>query len=272
MSRRPTAPAANDIGRPVPDSLSNITAYDLMAATVVAMVLGHIVSYFDVANFWWRLPDRILWPVFFIPLGYNVGRKLDLMLLFWAAAIVAEKQILMSPYFNVPLFPLPILVSIAFARIAVEPLMQFAVKSAWRFWGVVAILAVLGPASGEVAECGFLALLLAMGGWLLRNRDEVPLSTVNPREFFVALFVYYNCYMHFLYYQQAPLVQLAIVLAGNACIFYLLYGLRERVLASVRRRPQDMIEKICSFLGHKSLEIYAIHILLFYAAIFCVIR
>ena len=58
-------------------------------------------------------------------------------------------------------------------------------------------------------------------------------------------------------------MQFLIIGAGLGWIMYLLYRFRQLLLNSIAARPRDAVEKFCSFIGRKSLEIYVFHSLAF---------
>jgi hypothetical protein len=40
--------------------------------------------------------------------------------------------------------------------------------------------------------------------------------------------------------------------------------LRQLILNSLKNRPKDIISRTCRVIGHKTLEIYVLHLLIFY--------
>ena len=144
--------------------------------------------------------------------------------------------------------------------------MAFALQGRLYFWGVTVVLVCFAPLSGNYSEFGTLIALLSMAGWLARNRNAVPKDVLSVKEFFfVCCFAYALVLQHF--YHKSAASPFFVSLAGNACVFALLYNFRDRILAAVRRRPSDAVEKAASFIGHKSLQIYAVHFIVIYAVL-----
>ena len=62
--------------------------------------------------------------------------------------------------------------------------------------------------------------------------------------------------------------QTIIMSVGISIIMYLLYNMRTLLMNSLQNKPTDMIGRFRKFLGHKCLEIYIVHILLFQAILY----
>lgn len=244
----------------------NLTSYDLVAMTVAAMVLGHLVFFFEwTEDPWWRVPDRILLPIFFLPVGYNIGRRFDMSLLYWGLLLAALRYGLLHSYFPGMYFvPLGILISILTVRLILPAVMDFALKSEERFAATLFAICITSDYTHAwISDYWPLVMLLAMAGWMARARDELP-AFISVKMMFLFVFGFYVFFV-----QRAtptPLEPFTVAVIGNAYVFWLLYNYKDRLRAAIRRRPKDIIEKACSFLGHRSLEIYAIHLGLIYIA------
>lgn len=238
----------------------NLASYDMVAATVVVMIFGHAVLFFEAAPAWLEVFQIVMWPIFILPVGYNLSRKFDFTLLYWGLGLAVIRYGLMHNYFpDMYFWPLGILISIACARLALPKLMEFMLKGRLAFWGTVLFIVGIGPyAHTYVSDYWPLVMVLSIAGWLLRARAEVPSRIVDVRVFFVIALLYYLSFIQ----QVRPFAWDKIGYGALACayIFYLLYNYKARLLVAVRRRPKDIVEKVCSFVGHKSLEIYAIHL------------
>ena len=246
---------------------SALTLYDLFAIAVVYMCFGHYAENLT-DSLWLRVGDRILVPVFLIPVGYNVSRRLDVRLA-GGAALVAALRLFMFHHWlpALPVGGVTILVTIVAARIAIDPLMNFALKSRWHFWGLNLVFATAAPFThSHVAEYGTLGLMLAMAGWLSRSRAEIPKGLVDLREYFMLLFVYYIAFNQSLY--GFSLVQALVMAAGTAPVFALLYDLRRLLLNARRRKTNDAVSRVVRFTGANSLEIYTIHMIVYYAVFY----
>jgi hypothetical protein len=244
-----------------------LTAYDLFAITVTYMVFGHYAENFT-DSLWLRVGDRILVPVFLIPIGYNVGRKLDWKLICGALLVAGMRWFMFQHWLK----PLPmggetILVTIVVTRLILPLLMDFVLQSRWRFWSANLVLAALAPwTHGHISEYGTLGVILAMAGWLSRARSEIPRGIVDVREYFVLAFFYYIAFNQSLY-GLSP-VQLAVTAAGTALAFGLLYDFRKLIQNSLKRKSKDAVSKICRFVGGNSLEIYTLHMIVYYGVFY----
>lgn len=242
---------------------SLFTLYDLFAIAVVYMVFGHFSENLT-DSLWLRVGDRILVPVFLIPVGYNVGRRLDWKLT-GGAVLVAALRLFMFHHWlpAIPAGGLTILVTIVVARLVIDPLMTFALKSRWHFWGVNLVFAAAAPFThSHVAEYGTLGIMMAMAGWLSRGRAEVPKDLVDVREYFMLLFAYYVAFNQSLY-GFSP-VQAVCMTLGTAVSFALLYDLRRLLLNSRQRKTSDGVSRAVRFVGGNSLEIYTLHMIVYY--------
>ena len=261
---RPQQSLATHASRLLDRIEASVTPYDLFAICVTYMVFGHLAENL-VDKTWLRTGDRILVPIFLISVGYNVGRKVDWKLA-TLAVLVSFMRWFMIHHWLRPLAPgaFSVLVTIVATRLMIEPLMRFALKSRFHFWGVNIVLAALAPyTNSHVAAYGTLGVLLAMAGWMARSRDEVPAKVVNVGWYFVALFCYYVAFNMSLVGFSA--LQLGLVIAGGALVFRLLYDMRRLLRTSLRRKQTDLVGRVCRFVGSNSLEIYALHMFVYYA-------
>ncbi len=244
---------------------NTITAYDLFAAGVIAMGLGRLDKTFGFDCLALELPLRILLPVFMIPVGYNVGRRVDWRIIFCTASIIFTRWLLFNHWYQPHLgnFPMTFLVMIVIARLVIEPLMAFALSSKARFWITNIVIAALVPALNHTfVEYGTLGLLMAMVHWLTRNREQVPKDIVDVREYFYILLLYYLAINQTIY--QFTAVPFLIMALGAAGVFRLCYNLRALLMNSLRRKPVDAIGKICRFTGANSLELFTLFVLVSY--------
>ncbi|TAL30325.1 MAG: hypothetical protein EPN97_12955 [Alphaproteobacteria bacterium] len=241
----------------------NLTAYGLFAIAVLWMVAGHFSENLT-ESLWLRVTDRILLPVFLIPIGYNAGRRVDWKLAGGAVLVSSLRWFMFHRWLPaLSMGYVTILVTIVITRLVLEPLMEFALKSRARFWGASLALAGLAPFThSHVCEYGTLGILMAMAGWLSRNRGQEPKPPVEPSEFFLLVYFYYIAFNQSLYEFSAP--QLAVTAAGTAVVFRLLWDFRRLLLNSLRSKPADIVARVARFTGGNSLEIYTLHMIAYY--------
>lgn len=235
--------------------IKNLTAYDLFALTVVIMIFGHIAYYFYPDDNILRIPDRIMVPVFLVSIGYNSGRKLTSLLIIGACLMTYMHFLLTEEIHG------NVLLTYILVRIILQPIINFSLKSKYHFWGTYLILLFLAPILENYTDYGSLSIIMAMAGWINKNRSEVPQEISTPKVFFYAAYFAFLFWVNIFYKFSIPMI--IIFALGNAIIFWILYNFKTLLLNSIKRRPKDPIEKICSVLGHKSLEIYLLHMIIF---------
>ena len=232
-------------------------AYDLFALTVTLMIVGHADAYLANNEAWWHVPDRIVIPVFLVSIGYNSGRKHSRLL--WIGAILMT----CSNWILKRWIRLDILAMIILLRFIIGPVMNWAMKSRLRFLVLNLALLLLYPLTNRYGEYGSLGLIMAIAGWLNKNQSEIADNMPKPREYFIFSYLALLGWTAWDFRFNFSILQVLLIAAGMAWVMYLLYNFRQLLLNSVAARPKDVIEKICSFMGHKSLEIYVIHALVF---------
>lgn len=248
----------------------HITAYDLFAIGVVAMGLGRLASTFEIDSDLLKIPLRALMPVFMVLIGYNVGRRfIDWRILGCAVIIIVARALLFNVWFWPSLghFPLNFLVTIVVTRAIIEPLMAFAMKTRVHFWLTVLALAAAAPWTHiHLMEYGTLGVLMAMCGWLARNRAQLPSGAVDVRDFFIIVLFFYLAFCQAIYAFSPP--SFVAMAAGTALVFRFCYNFRVLLLASLKRKPKDLVERACYFMGRNSLEIYTLMVIVSYLAFY----
>ncbi|MCB1839228.1 MAG: hypothetical protein KDI61_03045 [Alphaproteobacteria bacterium] len=230
----------------------DLTAYDLVALNVAVMLFGHICYFFISDNLWLRIPDRILVCIWLIPVGYNLGHKPGKRI--WAGAfLLTFSEYVLFHYININF-----LWTILLVRQVTEPLARALLKDKYLFWGVNIIFLVLSPITNFFFEYGTLAFIMTMAGWMRMNEAFLKESFIKPSEYFVFAFLAHIMFTQVAF--QFNGLQTTLIALGSTVVFWLLYHFKGLVLNSLRRRPKDPIEKLCFFMGHKSLEIYIVHV------------
>lgn len=247
----------NGFLKPLEAIKKELTAYDLFAITVVIMIFGHLSLYFLPGYTWTRLPDRIFISVFLLPIGYNAGRQSGWIL--WSGAII----LCLSDYFLMNALYINTLGTIIAIRYFIEPLMTWLIENAERFWGVMFGLAFLGPLTNIFFEYGSVAVIFSAAGWLMKNRSLADEKKISLPLFFAFTFAAHIINAMFLF-PFSP-IQWIILSMGLAVLFYILYDFKVLLLNALRKRPKTFFRKIRYFIGHKSLEIYVIHLVIIHA-------
>lgn len=225
-----------------------LTAYELFAIAIIAMLVDHVGLYFGADNLWLRV-FRMFALIWFLPIGYNSGRGVGVWL--WTGMLIlvaANWQIGMN------LLPISALGTIIAIKLTINPLMEYALRSKTVFWLVNLGLLALYPVSDMLTEYGTLALLIAMAGWLLRNKGKLPPGIVDVKEYFVLVTVIYIFEMQVGFHFSPPqFIFMAVTTAMTAVV---MFNFKQLILNSLSRKKRDPIEAICRFIGHKTLEIY----------------
>jgi len=244
---------------------ANLTSYDMFAATVAAMIFCHFFHTFEPPEpgtlYWWsQVPAVVFLPVFLFSVGYNTGRNIGRGILGGTAVVLFARWFFFHGHFS--FFPMTVLVTIIVSRLIVDRMMGFVLRSRAHFLLVnLALIAVIPPTHSYFSEYGTMGIILAMAGWLVRHEPQVPKSVVDVKEYMMLSFLLYLILMESTIF--LPLSQFLAAAAGTAYVFRLLYGMRGLILNALRRKPRDMVEKICAFMGHKSLELYIAQALVF---------
>lgn len=233
----------------------NLTSYDLFAITVLIMIFGHAIFYFYPEDNYLRIPDRIFVPVFLISIGYNAGRKPGNLIIFGAIAMTYTNFIITGEIHG------DILLTIVLTKYLVPHIAKIVTTSKTHFWAVFLILFTLIPLSQHVTDYGTIAIIMALAGWINKNRSAMPEEIISPSNYFILAFGSFLFSVHHIY--KFNVLEMLFIGFFTSFIFLILYDFKILLLNAIKRRPKDPIEKLCSFLGHKSLEIYMVHMLIF---------
>lgn len=219
------------------------------------MVWGHYRIFFLPPNPWLHIPDRILFPVFMITVGYNTGHKPGKML--WAGAVII---FLIQLIFTGKLY-IQILGAIIFVKYITEPLASWLVTDRQLFWIFNFFLAITAPIVNlYVCDFGTLTLMMSIAGWMSKNRADLP-DNIKLHHYFIFVFFSYMLFTVLVFQFFGP--YLVFMGAGAAITMWMLYDFRQLILNSLRNKPKTVVRKISHFIGHKSMEIYIIHVVAF---------
>lgn len=236
-----------------------LTAYELFALAVVAFLIDHVGLYFYSEDLWFRV-FRLFALVWFVPTGYNAGRKPDYAM--WQSVL---GLCFLSYGLGFDVLPVVAVGTILVIRLFIDRLAEFAVQD-WRiFWMVNAALLMLIPSTSKYFEYGTVAVIIALGGWLLRHKERVHKKIVDVRLYFAFMTGVYLVFTHS--YFPFSAAQWAVVIASTLATAVLMYNFKALLLNSVYRKSQDWVSKACRWVGHKSLYIYVIQIMLMQLAI-----
>lgn len=235
-----------------------MASYELCALAVVAFLVDHVGYYFYTEQLWFRVL-RLFALVWFFPAGYNSAWRSNWRVWAGIGILTVMDAALYSDF-----WPICAVASLVAARMLVDPLMDFSLKGAGRFWAVQAVLALLILPTGEFLEYGTLALLIANAGWLLRHRDRLPPGIVSLPHYFVFVTALYIAFSQYTFGFDA--LQFGFVVLSTAATAWLMYHFDALIREDLRRKRaerDDLVRRICRTLARRSLEIYVGHLMLF---------
>ena len=236
-----------------------IASYELYALAVAAFLIDHVGLYLYDDNLWFRV-FRMFALVWFIPTGYNAGRKSDLWM--WQAALLLA---VVGTITGIGPLPLSAVATIILIRMVIDPLAEIAVRDKFRFWVVNAALVALIPVTDAVTEYGTMAAIIALAGWLLKNRDRAA-AVVDVRFYFAYVTVLYLGFCATIFPFNPA--QWAVVIVSTVGTAVLMFRFRDMLLESIRRKNPDIVARACRFIGHNTLQIYTIQLLILQALYF----
>lgn len=233
-----------------------MASYELYALAVAAFLIDHVGLYLYDDNLWFRV-FRMFALVWFIPTGYNAGRKSDVWM-YQSVALLAA----VAAAIGFDVFPLSAVATIIVIRFIIDPLAEIAVRDKFRFWVINAALVALIPATDKLFEYGSMAAIIALAGWLLKNRDRAA-KVVDVRIYFAFVTVLYLGFVATVFPFNPA--QWAVVIVTTVGTGFLMFHFRDLLLESVRRKKPDLIARAARFIGHNTLQIYVLQLLLLQA-------
>ena len=162
---------------------------------------------------------------------------------------------------GVEIMPLSAIATIIATSIFIDPVMEIAMRSRANFIVAMGILTVLILPSVQVMEYGTAGMMIAAVGWLIRHKGLYDEKVVDLRTF-----AYYTvtCYLILTQYTfHFNSTQFMTVMFSTVVTMELLFGYKQMILEDLRRKPVDWVSKACRWIGHKSLGIYVVHLVIF---------
>lgn len=233
-----------------------INATQLFALAVTVMIFGHFLYFFIDNAHYTRIPDRILAPIFLIAVGYNAGHKLSDYIIYGAFALVLVEFFVTGQIHG------SILLTIVLVRLCIEPLAKLMLQSATWLWSLSLCFIFLYLLTGQFLEYSFIAVILAFAGWLRKNEQALDIKTVKSSTYFIFALFAYVFTIQFGFNFNIP--TLMLIGLGTTIPFYLMYNMKTLLMNAIRWKPQGQFGKAVKWAGHKSLEIYLAHMILFY--------
>jgi TraX protein len=237
-----------------------ITSYDLLkAVAVIIMIVDHTGHYFYPDEMWFRVIGRLCVPIWFFLIGYartseiTDNIKIGILVLMISAVVAGQF-----------IFPLSILVTIAFARHYRPQYIRAALYSPESLRGVFLIMIFAALPSGILFEYGTMALLFVIFGYMVRNWDEAA-ARIRP----AYLHMYVGASFFVFALQQAvslptlTLDQGGVLLLGLAGVAGALYRFKSREYVVATQRLPAVLTGFVQIMGRRTLEIYVAHLVVF---------
>jgi TraX protein len=244
----PSPPSISDRLRPV----TTTDAWKLFA--IVVVLVDHVGLYFDPDEVWWRLFGRVASPVFFFFIGYARTRTVPLSWIAFGIAITTVDH-WTSGGRN---FMLNILLNFALLRLVLPSVEAHVMPHPWRLALLVAASTALIPVldrSLEYAGEGWLWALFGLSHRLLRE-DGGQASLLRRNLLAAAAGLVY------IGGERADfgfdLLQSALLALFIALLVVALARFRR---ATLPWQPPAPLRPVFTFVGRRTLEIYAVTLL-----------
>jgi hypothetical protein len=232
-----------------------LSTSEIYALGVIAFLIDHAGLYFFTDNLWLRV-FRLFAIVWFLPCGYNSGWRAR-----WHVWAGLGLLMLMDAMTGVDIMPLSALATIIATRIFIDPVMEIAMKSRANFIATMAALTLLIIPTAKAMEYGTLGLMFAAVGWLVRHKGIYDEKIVELRPF-----AYYVVTCYLIFTQNVfhfTSTQFMVVMFSTVVAMEVHFDYRKMILEDLHRRPKDWVAKTCRWIGHNSLGLYVLHLVLF---------
>lgn len=234
-----------------------LSTSEIYALGVIAFLIDHTGLYFFTGDLWLRV-FRLFAIVWFLPCGYNAGWRARWHV--WAGLGILMISDVVA---GVAVMPLSALATIIATRIFIDPVMDIAMKSRRNFIATMAVLTALIPPTAEAMEYGTLGLLFAAVGWLIRHKGHYDEKIVDLRTFAYYVVICYLIFTQNVFHFTST--QFMVVMFSTVVTMELHFDYRKMILEDLHRRPTDWVSRTCRWIGHNSLGLYVLHLLVFRA-------
>lgn len=246
---------------------TDITCFDIAKfAAVVLMVVDHMGMYVFPDQEWMRYLVPSSAPIWFFMLGYSA--RTDIPLAWWVGggALIA-----MGIVVGLPVFPVNILFTMMILRVGIPLLMNHALKGRVNFIEVMAVLFLVAVPTMLLFEYGTQAFILAIFGYLIKNRSDVQASAllkgrdwgrfVNGFILFAALS--FSLQQVFVFGSSVP--EFLVIVLQTTLVLGALSFVRPVSFSKLTQRLSPIGSKFVQLGGRYTLEIYVLHLLMLQA-------
>ncbi|HEY8190458.1 MAG TPA: hypothetical protein VIF12_07210, partial [Micavibrio sp.] len=177
------------------------------------------------------------------------------------AGLLTVSSLLLQSY----ILPFNALVTIILIRLTIDPVMRFFLGSAEKAGAVVILMFMLVIPSFSITEYGFLGMITAMFGYLVRNPDRIPGDARRVRFILLAFMLF--TIGAFIFYEQLSFsftLPAYLFMAGATAGVVLILSIFQPVsYAALTALCPVWLQHSIQFLGRRTLEIYVAHLILF---------
>ena len=232
----------------LPDDL---TSYDFLKAfAIILTVADHAGYYFYPDELWVRALGRLCVPIWFFLIGYAQSRDLGPRM--WVALALLLGTNMLA---GMSLMPFTIIVTFILIRLSIDRIAQFMLASPEIFWAVAVLLSFLAFPTAFFSEYGTSGLLFALTGWMARRESD---QTRNLMALAAIVFVMVQ---QVIFIFPEPLFM--AMSAGLIFIIGILCFFKPQTYPVLKARLPQPVSGFIQFLGRNTLEIYALHLILF---------
>ncbi len=234
----------------------DLTSYDLLKAlAVMLMIVDHVGYYFYPDDNWWRVAGRLCVPIWFFLIGYARSRDTGKRLWIGCSILLAA---------NVPagmsILPANIMATMLFVRMALDPFLKHALKSRRDFWAGIAFLFILAIPTSLAVEYGTHALIMAIYGWVMRNKDDARVPGGLPQQYLAFALISFVALQELFFGFSAP--QFRVLALGITAVMTALYFFRPLTFPRLTKALPFPLTGLLKIMGRRTLEIYVLHLLL----------
>lgn len=234
-----------------------ITSYDLFKTlAVLLMIADHVGYYFFPEDNWWRVFGRMCVPIWFFLVGYAKSRDLGPKLWIGAAILVAANFVT-----GMSIVPLNILASMLAVRMLIGEVMKGAAANEKILWPVTLVMFLLIIPTMFVVEYGTQGLLLAVFGYMVRQRQEGRIPPELLRRYAAVAYFAYIIPQYFFFGLTQE--QFIVMGTGVLAVMAALYHFRPAIFPKLTAAAPGVAVAVLHVAGRRTLEIYVAHLLLF---------
>jgi hypothetical protein len=241
----------------------DLTSYDLLKAfALILMIIDHIGFYFFPDDMTWRMIGRFSAPIWLFLIGYAQSRDLSAPIWIWAGLLLLSNLTV-----GQPLLPLNMLFTIIFMRLAIDPVMGLIARHPRMLYPVLVGLFVLTFPTVIVFEYGAISLGIVMLGYLCRHQAQLLSQAVIDRYtiFIVAILTafFHNFFQTEVFFPTFTPFEKAGSLIGLILTMLALVFFKPRIYEGSALRLPRVLVGCVQLAGRRSLEIFAIHLIIF---------